>query len=161
MRDLARSQQRALALVRVQVAIVQHVGSWWHRKVAFNIATASCCLWQRARVNCLSRKECISSWVTPKSFSVRSSREWRNMSMAWRIRQCQYACHICLMARTDPSSNLADQLFDAVGPCLGTKENICAIPGQSKPWSRNVRDLTPGRLSRRQRTRRRWREQPS
>jgi hypothetical protein len=48
--------------------------------------------------------------------------EWRNMSMAWRARQCQYTCYICLMARADSSNILAHQLFDAAARCRGTRE---------------------------------------
>jgi hypothetical protein len=54
--------------------------------------------------------------------------------MAWRARHCQYACHICLMTRTDPSSNLADQLFDAAGPCRGTREDMSSGAASIRPF---------------------------
>jgi hypothetical protein len=43
--------------------------------------------------------------------------------MSSRARRCQYMCHICLMARTDPSNNLAHHLFDAAEPYCCTREH--------------------------------------
>jgi hypothetical protein len=67
------------------------------------------------------------------------------MSMAWRARQCQYACQIRLMTRTNISSNLADQLLDATGLCRGTREAVfsAARPGCGTIRMQGVGALQP------------------